>query len=697
MRYSTYRLVLIAAVLAGGLAMLSDAEAYTEFTHLDGTGPDDYVSHQVEQEALTRFAMPSDEWNPLRIVRFYAGKATTPPDSFQIVVRKAVWSSSDQYHKPGGEILTRTTLEYPTPNCSDCGREWTRGEGRICVSITPGDTFFVGMKWLSSNVDLGRQSCTSDTTCFYGTPGQWTRLDNYHFMIEAVACLQGDANEDDEVTGADSTAIYNKLSNGNAVFPDPDSLSDYAKDTIGDGVIDSADVALVRDILDGKQLTLFSVRKPLLLNTKWDDDRKNGIKYRAGARQTGAAASPNAEDSVLAWCDDGSGMEYILYRAQGWLWGGDSLYVLKQVPDTLKPFTLAQVDTIVSTAVDSVDDDYWDSIWGWLVWHEAYRAKNGQSPSIWQRTHAMVDSLLAEDEFDGKYILATGRAEPCDTCKGGFTTASRASMTDTFFVDKNRCLWGEQMYAWRYPGSESQAVRDRNAVTELLDYAREACKWAGKDTLKWFAYVQTHKSSTNPTGAKYRYVSKPEIMWTSLCAIAHGAMGVSYYLFDSYTGGTQTDWGMWDTDGGTNPDSSETMLCGVREAKERLDEVVRCLDGYSYKYSTGDPGYAYNVASDTTWTKFGTQQPGGKGWLIKWVKSDEDSTDITTWAEVCRWRKGLGDECYVIQPRDTKSDHTYTIEFNIDKDCDINGYYQGRGREVTLTIPKGDCVVLRLY
>ena len=242
------------------------------------------------------------------------------------------------------------------------------------------------------------------------------------------------------------------------------------------------------------------------------------------------------------------------------------------------------------------------------------------------------------------------------------------------------------------------ATRDSNAITELLDYAREAAKWAGEDTLKWFAYVQTHKSDTNPGGAKYRYVSKPEIRWTSLSALAHGAMGVLYYMFDAVVSG-QTDYGIWDTSGGgTNPDSSEVMLAGAVEALERLDEVAWALKDHSYEYSASDSGYDYNVTisgTDTSWTVFGN---GGKGWLIQQITSG-DWSDGKNWVEVCRWKKESGDECYVLLPRDTYSSHDVTVTFTggSDRDCDINGHYQGAGTSVSLTIPKGDCAVLRLY
>ena len=233
--------------------------------------------------------------------------------------------------------------------------------------------------------------------------------------------------------------------------------------------------------------------------------------------------------------------------------------------------------------------------------------------------------------------------------------------------------------------------------------AREACEWAGEDTLKWYAYVQACKDTNSPSGGPpyYRYVSKTEIKWTSLCAVAHGATGVLYYIFDAVKDSPQDEHGMWDTAGGTNPDSSEVMLAGAVEALDRLDEIAWALYGYDHEYTnSSEPGYDYNVTvsgEDTSWTVFGD---GGKGWSIQQITSG-DWSDVANWVEVCRWKKAANDECYVILPRDTYNSHNITVTFTTSGqsawDCDIDGYYQGRGTYVSLTIPKGDCVVLRLY
>ena len=689
-------LTCIALILIGFSATATATGAYQEFDTC-GEAPTSTVAYIAGTEIATKFVMGIDQWEPLFAVRFHAGHAD-PSASFRVTVREAVWDADDKRHEPGELILDETVWVDPCPDRSGHGSQWTRGT-RLCVAIAPGDTFFVGMICPSTELQIGYTSEQGANTDFVQVASSWNCFRDHHYMIQAVACRRGDTNEDDDVTSDDEGPIVNELAGRDLVFPT--GLDDLRKDVDGDGVISLADASSIDDIM-GKKLTLFGVRRPLAWNEHWDDGRKNAIKGRVQARQVGCAGNAASEDSVLAWCDQLGTPDCILYRTRSTKLKScnNKDYQLTAVADTNSAFMIAHVDTIVDTAVDRVGDDYWDNVWGWLVWHEAYRCKQNPGPldpNIWDRTQAMVDSLLGKSEFNGKYIMATGGAS-------GFTDAGKDSMAIHFFRDKSRCIFGEQLYGWRYRDGESQATRDSCSIMSLMSRTRDMCRWAGEDSLKWYAYVQSHKSSTNPGGAKYRYVSRTELKWTSLCAVMHGAMGVVYYILDGvpHPGGTQTEWGMWDR---ANPDSSETMLCGAREARERLDDVARCLDGYRYTYTaSSEPGYDWNLtiedspSPDTSWTNFGA---GGKGWLIQYVTC-EDPSDTKTWVEVCRWVKTQGsDEGYVILGRDTHSDHEVTVQFvtstQAEWDWDTDGCYQGRGTYADLTIPKGDCVVLKLY
>ena len=68
------------------------------------------------------------------------------------------------------------------------------------------------------------------------------------------------------------------------------------------------------------------------------------------------------------------------------------------------------------------------------------------NPNVWDRTEAMVDSLLDESEFDGKYIVADGGAV-------GLTDANKDSVVSHFFRSCFRIpvVWSiglEKTYSW---------------------------------------------------------------------------------------------------------------------------------------------------------------------------------------------------------------------------------------------------------
>ena len=126
-----------------------------------------------------------------------------------------------------------------------------------------------------------------------------------------------------------------------------------------------------------------------------------------------------------------------------------------------------------------------------------------------------------------------------------------------------------------------------------------------------------------------------------------------------------------------------------------------------------NPGYAYNIneVGETYYlTAFGNQDSTeaypftGKGWFIQTITS-EDSSDASTWVEVCRWQRTGNDEAYVICSRDPDNDHDITVTVNPAVTSGtftvyINGFDQGTGSNnpvtVPLTVPRGDVVILRI-
>ena len=96
------------------------------------------------------------------------------------------------------------------------------------------------------------------------------------------------------------------------------------------------------------------------------------------------------------------------------------------------------------------------------------------------------------------------------------------------------------------------------------------------------------------------------------------------------------------------------MRCPLRQCAETVLRGRRTTSPQQVEREKGrESGYDYNVTvsgGDTSWTNFGMQQPGGRGWLIKEAGSDKDWADTKTWVEVCRWKNPSvsGDDCHVL-------------------------------------------------
>ena len=366
-------LTVLAAILIGLLAVPFAAVAYQEFSYVSAE-PDTHYSRDGDgDEYLTRFVMPSDEYDPLRIIRFHGGSTSTDPDSVQFVMR-----ACENGAPTSKELLTPPELVYPRQPCADCGYGWTMSTDRVCVSIAPGDTFFVGVRFLgaSSNVKVGSIYSEGATTDYWYDKSATTFYVNTdgHYFIEAVACKRGDADTSGTVTSADKDTIYASMNNGEPAFPS--ALGEYVRDVDGDGVIDSTDADRVQAILDGK-VAFFDVRVPAEYKAGqtdyWDSHRRNAVAKRLDAKKCSAAGNKLIEPLVMDWCDSIGTVKYGLYRIVS---DGRGV-ALVAVPDTAvplqgqAPYTIATVDSIVKECVDNVTDSEWDAVWGWLVWSEA--------------------------------------------------------------------------------------------------------------------------------------------------------------------------------------------------------------------------------------------------------------------------------------------------------------------------------------
>ena len=405
--------------------------------------------------------------------------------------------------------------------------------------------------------------------------------------------------------------------------------------------------------------------------------------------------TPAFEESLCVWSDQNS-KGFLVQRINtknDTVGGGTNIQIHHLLRDPYQGFTENQVDSVVYYCWNNLPSGTSDAVVGWLVFHEAYsQAQYDHINMGWA-----VDTLLALN--DDITAVADGSWDGFGDGYQG--DQNRSSFRLNFWVSEKegRSIWMAQRYAWKTNADMEWSIN------YLEEEWRHSVDWLQNSTdpddhLPWIFTAQTHKDTSS--NREYRYPTKAEIMLESVGAVAHGAEGVLYYLFDTDNNspGSWPDgkaWGMYDSYG--DADSIEAMNAGVAEAGERLDEMANLLAEYSYEWvSTSNPGYTHNVTvsgSDTSWTNFGSS---GLAWNILEITSD-DSTDTAQWVEVCRWKHNTqtNDEIYVICSRDVTVDHEMDVSFQGSWDCGINGYYQGYGSSVPLTIPKGDCVIIRLY